>query len=180
MRLNPPRVGELLAGVFGALLLLSLLLPWYRTPEPATARCDEVSQACPRATVSGFEAFGVLDVYLLVIALVGVGLLVAEVTQRTSAIPTAWAALAAPLAFVAAALALWRTLAPPGGSVDEPLFALLGTIAAGGITVGSLLSMRNEGAGAGAARPRAGARAEAEPELLAAPTPPADSGTNER
>lgn len=145
-RLNPPRVAEILAGAFGVVLLVSLFLPWYRTP------IECVQGPCPSQTVSAFGAFAVLDLFLLVVALGGVMLLVVEMTQRTPALATASASIAAPLSFVAFALVLWRTLSPPGAAA-EPLFAFLGLIAAGGLTVAFLLSMRNEGLGArGAAR----------------------------
>lgn len=147
MKLNPPRVGEILAGAFGALLLLSLFLPWYRTPEPATTGCATERANCPRQAISAFEALAVVDVVLLLVALGGVALLVLEMTQRTPAVPLAWSALLAPFAVVAFGLALWRTLAPPGGPGDEPVFALLGLVASGGLAVGVLLSMRSESYG---------------------------------
>lgn len=147
MKLNPPRVGEILAGAFGALLVASLFLPWYRTPEPAVAGCEADRAACPRETVTAFEALAIVDVVLLLVGLGGVVLLLLEMTQRTTAVPVAWSALLAPLAVVALALALWRTLAPPEGAGDEPLFAFLALIASGGLAAGVSLSLRSESYG---------------------------------
>ena len=156
MKLNPPRVGEILAGAFGALLVLSLFLPWYRTAEPATAGCGAGQASCPRETVSGFEALAVTDIVLLAVAIAGVALLLLEMTQRTAAVPLAWSALLAPVALIAFALVLWRTLAPPGGAADEPVFAFLGLVATGGLAIAVLIGMRNEGYGWRARVPRGG------------------------
>src|SRR5665809_7214 len=109
MKLNPPRVGEILAGASGAVLLVSLFLPWYRERDVV---CVEVAGSdCPSGEAAGtaWESFAVLDVLLVLVALAGVGLLVAQMTQHTPAIPVAWAALATPIAFVAAAWVLVRT-----------------------------------------------------------------------
>lgn len=140
-RLNPPRVAEILAGAFGVVLLVSLFLPWFRTST------DCVQAPCPSETMSAFAAFAVVDLVLLLVALGGVTLLVVELTQRTPALATASASIAAPLSFVAFALVLWRTISPPNDGA-EPLFAFLGLVATGGLTVAFLLSMRNEGLGA--------------------------------
>lgn len=143
MRLKPPRVAEILAAAFGALLLVSLLLPWYREE----VVCIQVVGAdCPasRSGDTAFEAFAALDVYLLLVALAGLALLALEMTQRAPAIPVALSALGAPLALVATALVLWRVLDPPAEGV-EPLFALLGLISSAGLAMAFALSMRNEG-----------------------------------
>jgi hypothetical protein len=146
MKLNPPRVGEILAGAFGALLALSLFLPWYRTSDPAVG-CDTRAAGCPRETVTAFQALAVVDVVLVVVALGGVALLLLEMTQRTTAVPVAWSALLAPLAVVAFGLVLWRVLDPAGGAGDEPVFAFLSLVASGGLLAGVLLSMRSESYG---------------------------------
>lgn len=164
MRFKPPRVGEILAGAFGLLLLLSLFLPWYR----ASTGCPR--EPCPAMETTAFEAFAAVDIYLLIVALAGVGLLLAETTQRAPAMPVAWAALAAPLALVAFCLALWRTLDPPGGA-DEALFALLGLLAAGGLTVACFVSMRAEGVDQRRAR-EAYAATGAPPDPLPVPSRP--------
>ena len=168
MHLKPPRVGEILAGAFGVLLLLSLFLPWYSR----TIYCAQgFVGPCPPDGVTGFDALSVLDVYLVLVALSGIGLLVVEVTQRTPAIPVAWSAIAAPLGLIGTALVLWRTLSPPSRLGDaEPLFALLGLVASAGLTAGCVLSMRNEAPGPSSA-PGAGG-----PEPIPAPRPAPDAG----
>jgi hypothetical protein len=168
MQLKPPRVGEILAGAFGVLLLVSLFLPWYRDEAPACLR-----EPCPAApTRSAWEAFAVLDLVLLAVALAGVGLLVVEVTQRTPAIPVAWSAIAALLALVAVGLVLWRSLSPPGGSGVEPVFSLLGLAASAGLAGGCFASMRDEGVRLRGVGP--GTR-DRWPEPLSVPAPPTDA-----
>jgi hypothetical protein len=159
MRLTPPRVGEILAATFGVLLLVSLFLPWYR------GRAGEV-------TISGFGAFAVVDIYLVVVAAGALALLVLETTQRTPAVAVAWAAILTPLAAVGAGLVLWRVLDPPGSGGAEPIFAYLGLLAATGVTVGTVMSMRDE-TQRRPASPEATARARP-PEPLSAPSPGGD------
>lgn len=173
VRFKPPRLGEIVAGASGALLLGSLFLPWYREksdscPGPGGSGCPD-----PAAAGTAWQAFSVLDLFLLVAALAGIGLLVAQMTQRTPAIPVAWAALTTPVGTAAAVWTLVRTLDPPSAQV-EPLFALLGLAAAAGIAIGCCLSMRDEGFGL---RPRAGidatlrgALGERGPEPIPAPS----------
>lgn len=156
MRLKPPRLGEILAGASGLLLAFSLFLPWYRVSTVGTCPPPHECPGGDSVSVVAFEAFAFLDLYLLVVALAGVGLLVAEVTQRTHAIPVAWASLTLPLALVATGLVLWRTFAPAGPTGAEPVFVLLGLLASAGVAVGALLSMRDEGFGI---RPRPGIEA---------------------
>jgi hypothetical protein len=173
MSLNPPRVGEILAGVFGALLVLSLFLPWYRTAEPATVGCDPERASCPQETLTGFEALAAVDVVLLVVGLGGVALLLLEMTQRTTAVPVAWSALLAPLAVVGFVLVLWRVISPPG-EAEEPLFAFLGLVASGGITAATLLSMRNESHGWRSRGPVGPVPAGGSPEPLSVPRIPGE------
>lgn len=172
MRLKPPRLGEIVAGASGAVLLISLFLPWYRE---RSASCPAAGDDCPDLAAAGtaWQAFAVLDVFLLVVGLTAVGLLVVEATQRTPAIPIAWAALTTPLGAAATVWVLLRALDPPAPGV-EPLFVLLGLLAATGITVGCLLSMRDEGFGLrpkpGIEATRRGAPANGGPEPIPVPS----------
>lgn len=145
MKLNPPRVPEILVGAFAALLILSLFLPWYRADEPAG--CAPGADGCVRDTQTAFEAFAVVDILAALVAIGGLALLLLEMTQDTPAVPVAWSAMLAPLTVVAFGLVLWRTVAPPEDAGDEPVFALLGLVASGGLAVATMLSMRSEGYG---------------------------------
>ncbi len=155
MRLNPPRLGEILAGAAGAVLLVSLFLPWFRAT--SAGACPPGSE-CPggrNADEIAFEAFAVLDLLLVALALAGIGLLTAQMVAHAPAIPIAWATLTVLLGLVTTIWVLVSVLSPPGQSF-EPLFALLGLAASSGVTIGALLSMRDEGFGV---RPKPGIEA---------------------
>lgn len=130
MTLKPPRLGELVAGASGAVLFCSLFLPWYRTPSGSA--------------ISAWDAFTVLDLVLAGTALIGMLLLVLEITQPTPAISVSVAALAALLGAVATLWVLLGALDPPGAG-DERELVLLGLAASGGVLVGGLVGMRDEG-----------------------------------
>ncbi len=174
LSLKPPRLGEILAGVSGAILLISLFLPWYREKSGTCPAARDGDCPDPASAGSGWEAFSVLDVFLLVAALAAIGLLALELTQRTPAIPIAWAAMTTPVGLAATVWVLVRTLDPPDPRV-EPLFALLGLVAAAGVTAGCVLSMRDEGFGLrpkpGIDATRGGSTDDGGPEPIRVPNP---------
>lgn len=137
MRLKQPRFAEVVAGAAGILLLVSLFLPWY------SGALECVQRPCPPTQLSAWESLAVLDIVFAVVALAGIALLALEATQRTSAVPVAWATLTALTASIAVPIALYRTLDPPGAL--DPRFAFLGLIACAGVAAGAWLSMRDEG-----------------------------------
>jgi hypothetical protein len=99
MDLRRVRVWEWLTGLAGAVLLVSLFLPWYG--------------AGSGVEVSAWEAFTVIDVLLALVALGAIALPVIAATQRTAAVPQSWTALLMPFAIVAAILAVIRLLNLP-------------------------------------------------------------------
>jgi hypothetical protein len=140
------RVGEWLAGIGGAVLLVSLFLGWYGV---------EFSDG----SATAWESFAVVDLFLACAAVLGVGLAVMTAVQRSAAVPIALASLAGLLGIIATALLLWRTAMPPdiaapgtyrgpiGG--DDPdttretgLWLGLGSCAA--MLAGAILAMRDE------------------------------------
>jgi len=129
MRLKAPRLGELLAGVAGCVLLVSLFLPWYSDGE---------------LPMSGFEAFAVLDIVLVLLAGLGIVLMLAEMTQPTSAVPTAISALLALFGVVVVIWAAISLIAPPGADLDRE-WVLAGVAAALLCTIGGFISGRDEG-----------------------------------
>jgi hypothetical protein len=143
MRLKPPRLGEIVAGAAGAVLLVTLFLPWFRATSGRNV--DEIA----------FEAFAMLDLLLVTLALAGIGLLIAQMAAHAPAIPVGWATLTVLLGIPVTIWVLVSVLSPPGQSF-EPLFALLGLAATAGVTIGALLSMRDEGFGV---RPKPGIEA---------------------
>jgi hypothetical protein len=163
--------------------LISLFLPWYRERSGTCPAARDGDCPDPASAGSAWEAFSALDVFLLVVALAAVGLLVLELTQRTPAISIAWAAVTTPVGVAATVWVLVRTLDPPDPRV-EPLFALLGLLAAAGVAAGCVLSMRDEGFGL---RPKPGidatrgTSADGGPEPIRVPSPSGEApGGGER
>ena len=125
------RDGEWIAGAAGLALLAAMFLPWYGAgPLKDTA----------------WQAFDVLDVVLLLLALVPLGLVVAQATRRSPSIPVAVSVLTALAGALAALLILYRILDQPGANevVDVQAGAWLGLLAALVIAAGGWRSMRVE------------------------------------
>jgi hypothetical protein len=124
------RAGEWLALAGGVVLLVSLFLPWY---------------GLDRASVSGFEAFSVIDLLLALLALLAIALAVLQVTRDGPAMPVGAAVLVATLGKVGVLLVLLRIIVEPESSALEvrlgAWFALAATVA---ITAGGWLSLMNE------------------------------------
>jgi len=126
------RAGEWIAGLSGAALAVILFLPWYGS--------DGTS-----ATVNAWQAFSVNDVILMFVALFAVGLWTVTVTQRTTAVPNAFASLTALFGILATILVVIRLLSAPGeGDVTREYGAWLGLAACIGIVFGAQRAMANE------------------------------------
>jgi hypothetical protein len=129
MTLKAPRLGEVLAGISGALLLVSLFLPWY---------------GVDGAVVSGWDSLRTLRFVLLVCSALGILLLLLEITQRASPVPVALSAVIGLVGIVATLWVALRLLQPPGDGWRLE-FAWLGLAAVIGVAAGGLISGRDEG-----------------------------------
>ena len=131
MDLRRLRAGEWIAGASGAVLLVALFLPWYDA-----AGTD----------VSAFEAFSVLDVLLVAIALLGVSLVVVTASQPSAAVGIALDGLVTVIAAVVAILLVFRVLNLPGDleGAERAAFGWVGLAAAWGVFAGALVAMRDE------------------------------------
>ena len=130
MGLERLRAGEWLAAAGGAVLVVSLFLPWY---------------GLLGITISGFEALSVIDLLLAILALLALALAVLQATQDSPAMPVAAGVLTATLGKLGVLLVLFRIVVEPESSALEveigPWLALAATIA---ITAGGWLSLMNE------------------------------------
>lgn len=136
MDLRRARIQDWLVGWLGALLVASLFLGWYRGA---------------RAAVSAWQAFALIDVFLLVTGLVAMVALVLTLAHRTPAVPLALTSLGIFVALPAAILAAIRLIVVPdlpgaaaGGDVSRLLGAWVGTGAALGLLAAMLASIRDE------------------------------------
>jgi uncharacterized membrane protein len=118
------RAGEWLAAAGAVALSVALLLPWY-------------------GDASGFEAFAVIDVLLVAVALVAVALPILQATQDSPTKPVAAAVLSVPLGFVGFVLVLVRLFVEPDAGGVQPA-AYLGLGATVAIVAGGWLSLANE------------------------------------
>jgi hypothetical protein len=127
MDLRRMRPADWLAGLGGVAVLAALFLPWYGQPH-----------------ASGWESFAALDVILAGLALVGVVLALAALTQGTTAVPIAFAAFSIIAGLVATLLVVIRLVNLPGDAESReigPYIALAGSLA---VFLGGYWASRDE------------------------------------
>ena len=150
------RLGEWLAALAGVGLVVALGLDWYG------ARGRE-------AAISGFAAFDVIDVLLVLVAATAIALAVIQATRERPALPVAAGILTVAAGILATLLVLYRIANEPGPDefLDVRAGAYLGLLAAVAVTAGGWLSL--------AAEHVPGLPAGPEPELRPAPRIAADA-----
>jgi hypothetical protein len=129
MDLRRLRAGEWIAALSGAVLLVSLFLPWY---------------GAGAEDASGWEALAVLDVALALVAAFGVALLVITASQRVPAVPIALSTIVTLVGLIGLVLVLIRLANLPGGFDGRELGVWLGLLGAIGIVAGGAVAMRDE------------------------------------
>lgn len=139
MRLDRLRGGELLAGAGGALLAVTLFLPWFGKVSPYCVPLP--GYACGR-NFDAWEAFGFTDVVLLLAAISGIAMAIAGAKPKTDSQITS-ASLTVPIGFVATLLVFYR-LFEPVGKLDPRFGLFLGLGACLAVTYGSWRAVRNE------------------------------------
>jgi uncharacterized membrane protein len=132
VRLTRLRVGELLALAGAICLIVALTLPWYENAE---------------GKLSAWSTFGPAVVLLMLAALGALALVVATVTERTTALPVAAAVWCTLLGIVAVIAALVRVLERPDHATELCAGAWLGLVGAVLVLAGSWQSMRDERTG---------------------------------
>jgi hypothetical protein len=156
---------DLLAGIAGVVLLISLFLPWFGPSSKAEQVLEEAQQISEQAggtppepldlTESAWQAFAVVDLVLLLAAvagmLAGVRALAAAANPKGRAAVGATAVTAA-LGTIASLLVFYRVLNPIGEAARE--YGLyIGLLAAIGVAAGGWLAI-SDGAAPAGARPR--------------------------
>jgi hypothetical protein len=141
------RRGELVAGLGGALLLVSLFLPWYGkvlSPDALDGPVKRVSIGGP--AVTAWQAFSVIDILLVLLVLPAVAVPLVALTASGPAKPIAIAVIASAVGWIAVLLVGYRLLDQPGPNEFVALRygAWLGLVGALTAWVGSWLSMRDE------------------------------------
>jgi hypothetical protein len=127
MDLRRLRVGEWIVGACGLLLLISLFLDWYGDPSE-----------------TAWEAFSVLDLILVLLALSAISVPVVTATHRVPALPLAIESLTALFGFLGVLLVAIRVLNLPGEADGREIGLWIGLVATLGILAGALVGMRDE------------------------------------
>jgi hypothetical protein len=144
------RTGEIVAGVAAVLLLIVMFLDWYGVLGLASA--------------NAWEAFGVVDLVLALVVVLGLATLASQVVGRGPALPVALEVITSTVALIALLLVAYRIVNQPGPNdlVDVKLGAWLGLLATAGVFWGAWKAMSDE-------RPRPADPPAPEPERR--PTP---------
>ncbi len=129
MRLSRLRLGELLALLGAACVIVSLTLFWYQTPE---------------GSLTAWATFGPTVVLLMLAALVALALAVATVTERSTAVPVAAAVWSTSFGILGVIAAVVRLLERPHQASSLCGGAWLAFAGALLILAGSWQSMRDE------------------------------------
>jgi hypothetical protein len=127
------RIGEIVAGAGGVLLLVSTFLGWYTV----SGRDD---------SLTAWGAFGFVDVLLAVVALLGIALAVSEVVGRGPTLPVALGVITTTLGLAGTLLLLYRILNQPGPNdvIGVSAGAWIGLAASLGVFLGAWLSLSDE------------------------------------
>lgn len=127
MDLRRLRPGEWITAVAGVVLMVSLFLPWYGTPD-ATA----------------WEALAVNDLLLAALAAFAIATFLATAWQPVPALPITLDALVALAGMVGSVLVLVRVAFLPEGADSREWGLWLGLVGALGVTAGGWISMRDQ------------------------------------
>jgi hypothetical protein len=161
------RRGERIAAIGGVLLFILLFFNWYDISVSISAA--GITRSGDVASVSAWDAFSFIDIYLLVVALVAIGLAALTASQRTPALPVTASVITTAVAALGTLLILFRIVDTPGGSgsffggsvdVSPTIWAFVALIVTAGITYAGYLSMREEGTTLGDVRAQASAAFE--------------------
>ena len=138
------RDGDLIAGAGAIALLAAMFLHWYRAAGPDIP--PGWTGYGPGAEATAWQAFGVLDVVLVLLTLPALALVVTQATRRSPAIPVAFSVLTWIAGTLAALLILYRIVNQPGPNdlVEVQAGAWLGLLAALVVAGGGWRSTRNE------------------------------------
>jgi carbon starvation protein CstA len=132
------RDGEWIAGAGAVALPASMFLHWYAL--------DAALLGGVAAEATAWQAFGVLDIVLALLALVPLALVVAQATRMSPAIPVFFSVMTVLAGALATLLILYRIVNQPGPNeiVDVQLGAWLGLLAAVVVAAGGWRSLRME------------------------------------
>jgi hypothetical protein len=187
MDLRRLRTGEIVAAGSALALFVLMFVSWYGLDLGGTGLEEAVRRSGIDTTQSAWQAFSVLDIFLLLVIILAVGLAALQASQRSAALPVAASVITTVLGIVAAVIVFIRLLDQPGPNEFTTVEwgAYLGFLATVGIAVGGYLSMREEGTTFDDARVALGGRSSTRPapppgEAEERPASPPPGGIEER
>lgn len=126
------RTGEIVAAVAAVVLLVSTFLDWY--------------DVLGLAGVNAWQAFGVIDIVLLVVVVLGLATLAVQLVGRGPAMPVAVEVVTSTVALIAVLLVAYRIFNQPGPNelVGVEPAAWLGLVATLGVFWGAWKAMSDE------------------------------------
>ena len=179
--------GELIAGIAGFVLLISLWFKWYGVSVGGSGLLKGFSFG---ASADAWQAFSLIDILLFLIALIAIGVAVLRGVNRMPVMPYPPSMLVTAAGGLAVLLILFRILdkpvdthGVPGINVSLKFGIFVGLISAAGVAYGGWRAMQETGAsfsslgggGGGSAAPTT-PMPPAPPGGGAAPPPPAQGG----
>src|SRR5215216_2681173 len=173
MDLGRLRLGEVIAAAAGIALLVVMFLPWYAPNAQLGLAAASAGHRLDHS-FSAWEAFGILDILLLLTALAAVGVAVLAGTQRSVALPVAASVVVTALGVFVTLMVLYRLVNEPLGPdslTDLRFGAYLGLALSALIALGGFLSMQEEGTTLADVAPGL-ARGRSEPAVRTRPAPP--------
>jgi hypothetical protein len=143
VELSRLRTADLVAGVGGVALLVTLFLTWYSAGGSASFGGREIQVSL---NLTAWEAFSITDVILALTALSGIGLAVLTASRRSPALPVAAGVITTTLGALATLLVLYRILNQPGPNefVEVKFGAFLGFLSVLAVAVGGCRAIRDE------------------------------------
>ena len=130
MRLRRIRVGEMFALLGSALVIASLLLPWYG--------------GSTLGTLSAWDTFGGALVLLIAAACAGLAMVVSALTERSTALPVSLANWGVVVGLIGSIAAIVRVLERPHHATSLCAGAWLALAGAASILLGAWLVLRDE------------------------------------
>jgi hypothetical protein len=140
VRLDRLRGGELLAGAGGALLFVTLFLPWFGK---VSRFCVPLPGHSCGHNFDAWKVFGFTDVVLLAAALSALAMAVLAGASSKTDMQITSACLTVPIGLLATLLVLYRVFEPVR-ELDPRFGLFLGLAACVAITYGSWRAVRNE------------------------------------
>jgi hypothetical protein len=143
VELSRLRTADLVAGVGGVALLVTLFLTWYSAGGSASFGGREIQVSL---NLTAWEAFSITDVILGLTALSGIGLAVLTASRRSPALPVAAAVITTTLGALATLLVFYRILNQPGPNefLEVKFGAFLGFLSVLAVAVGGFRAIRDE------------------------------------